>query len=177
MPTYLHDCFFGGMTTIGRSENMNAFVLTKLSFKKFQEELARASQYKVHDKTNMVYMVDYYKDPHLHKGTKSFGMMIWLVIVACKHFEFRGIFCCHILTIFIHINSFEIPTRYLPLRWSLGEFHFVDTIPVHSEEQTIVRSRPSNASTSIVVDEFVRCPPISTTKEHPDQSKVKAEKS
>ncbi|KAJ8444019.1 LOW QUALITY PROTEIN: hypothetical protein Cgig2_020865 [Carnegiea gigantea] len=195
VPAYLRHCFFGGMTTTRRYESIIAFVkrftssktclmqlirqvdltiektgqtqlchtmldtyrgsslrtlspledqaykvLTKFSFKRFQEDLGRASQYKAHDETDMVYMVDYYKDPY-----------------AQRHKVFWN-------------------ASYLPLHWCRDEFHSVDSISTHSEEQAIIQSQPSNANASTVANEFVRCPPISTTKGRPKSKQSKGGK-
>ena len=162
------------LRTLSPLEEQAYKVLTKFSFKKFQEELGRASQYKVHDETDMMYMVDYYKDPHSQRHK-----VFWngdLVTCSCKHFEFWGILCRHVLTVFIHKDCFEIPARYLPLCWCRDEFHSMGAISMHSEEQAIVQIQPPNANASTVVDEFVRCPPISTTKGRPKAKRSKGGK-
>ncbi|KAJ8439208.1 hypothetical protein Cgig2_003421 [Carnegiea gigantea] len=168
--TMLDTCRGSSLRTLSQLEDLAYKVLTKFSFKKFQEELGRKSQYKVHDKTDMVYMVDYYKDPHAERHKVFWN--VDLVTCSCKHVEFWGILCRHVLTVFIHKDCFEISARYLPLHWCCDEFHSVDAISMHSEEQTI----PSNTNASTSVYEFVRCPPISTTKGRPKSKRSRGGK-
>ena len=33
---------------------------------------------------------------------------------SCKNFEFWGIFCRHILSVFLHKDCYQIPSLYLP---------------------------------------------------------------
>jgi len=45
-----------------------------------------------------------------------------VVSCSCKYFEFRGILCRYVLTIFFHEDFFQISIRYLPLCWCCDEF-------------------------------------------------------
>ncbi|CAJ2656922.1 unnamed protein product [Trifolium pratense] len=162
---YLCDYFFGGMTTTGRSESINAFikrfinshtslsdfvkqvdvaiddikqkeehdivsakckgsnakfmshlqeqahsVLTPFSFQKFQEEFERFAQYSIdHENDNVL---RFYKDINSRKHEVFWDGKI--ATCSCKHFEFWGVLCRHILSIFIHKDCHEIPSNYLP---------------------------------------------------------------
>ncbi|KAK9733262.1 hypothetical protein RND81_04G055400 [Saponaria officinalis] len=88
-------------------------MFTTFSFKKFQEEFERASQYRVCEENNFVFIVQHYKELHTQKH-----FVAWsddTISCSCKLFEFWGILCRHILSMFIHKDCFEIPMRYLPL--------------------------------------------------------------
>ncbi|KEH25041.1 hypothetical protein MTR_6g014355 [Medicago truncatula] len=73
-------------------------IFTKYAFKKFQEEFERATQYKICEENHVE--VKYYNEQHSQKHK-----VLWdgdVVGFSSKHFEFWGIFRCHVLTIFLH---------------------------------------------------------------------------
>ncbi|KAG5531650.1 hypothetical protein RHGRI_026317 [Rhododendron griersonianum] len=214
VPAYLRDYFFGGMTTTGRSESINAFikrfisshtnlekfvkqvdlgiediqqkelhdtmlqkyrgsslrtmspleeqareVLTPFCFKKFQEEFGRATLYSLLHGDGHEFVVKYHKnvDSKKHK-------VFWdgeTATCGCKHFEFWGILCRHILSVFLHKDCYQFPSMYLPSRWCRDTFQ--------SEEG-------SQMSDEILVDNLiddVHCPPISKTKDRPKTKRLK----
>ncbi|XWS68449.1 hypothetical protein CRYUN_Cryun04dG0091000 [Craigia yunnanensis] len=90
-------------------------VLTPYSFKMFQEEFGRATQYSVLRQDECAFFLKHYKEP-----TSQNHMVHWdgkLATCSCKQFEFLGILCRHILSVFIHNDCYEIPQIYFPSRW------------------------------------------------------------
>ncbi|XP_074288924.1 protein FAR1-RELATED SEQUENCE 11-like [Silene latifolia] len=138
---------------------------TAFSFKKFQEEFERATQYTVSKDHNSVFWVQHYKESR----TQKHGV-IWNgdnINCSCKLFEFWGILCRHILSVCIHKDCFEIPKEYLPLRWCRDEFHvgrvgvsIVNPMEVNCEDI-------GDPTIDLGRDDFIATPPISKTKGHP----------
>ncbi|CAL5191621.1 unnamed protein product [Lathyrus oleraceus] len=225
---YLRDYFFGGMTTTGRSESINAFIkrfinshttlsdftkqvdlaindikqkeeheamlekckrlnmklisplqeqahnlLTGFAFQKFQEEFERSIQYSIHHQNGNAFVLRYYKDANSRKH-----MVFWdgkIATCSCKHFEFWGILCRHILSIFLHKDCHEIPSNYLPSRWRLQVSHEDEEVnpqPINVvfEDQIICYNNEAHAN------DIVQCPPISKTKGRPKRRRLKGGK-
>ncbi|KAG4937911.1 hypothetical protein JHK82_045720 [Glycine max] len=215
---YLRDHFFGGMTTTGRSESINAFikrfinshtslsdftkqvdvaiddikqkedhdimlekckrinlklmsplqeqahgVLTRFAFQKFQEEFERSTQYSIHHENGNEFVLRYYKDANSRKH-----MVFWdgkIATCSCKYFEFWGILCRHILSIFLHKDCHEIPSNYLPSRWRLQTSH--DDDEVDPQQVNVVFEEQVDV---------VHCPPPSKTKGRPKRRRLKGGK-
>lgn len=105
----------------------------------------------------------YYKN--LHSQTHEVSWEGDVVTCSCKNFEFWGIVCRHILSVFLHEDCFQIPATYLPLRWCRDQCQgnrvveqIWDNIDVH-EEQVVVQ-----------------CPPASVTKGRPKKGRMKGGK-
>ena len=61
------------------------------------------------------FVLQYYKDE-----TSQKHKVLWdceVTNCSCKHFEFWGILCRHILNVFLHKDCYHIPPMYLPSRW------------------------------------------------------------
>ncbi|KAJ8427034.1 hypothetical protein Cgig2_032862 [Carnegiea gigantea] len=84
--------------------------------------------------------------------------------VGCsyKHFEFWKILCRHILSVFVHMDCFCVPSICFPMRWQ------VLSSPV---EDLTVEDLAAHAHTSNNVG-FVHCPPQSKLKELAKQVKT-----
>ncbi|XP_058188771.1 protein FAR1-RELATED SEQUENCE 11-like isoform X2 [Rhododendron vialii] len=218
VPAYLRDNFFGGMTTTGRSESINAFikrfigshsnlsqfvkqadlaiedvqqrelhdtmlekyrgstlrtmspleeqargVLTPFCFKKFQEEFGRATLYSLLGENGNEFIVKYHEETTTKKR-----IVFWdgeMATCSCKHFEFWGILCRHILSVFLHKDCYAIPFTYLPVRWSRE-------VP-QSEEAPRVLEEETLSDTPI---DDIHCPPISKTKGRPKTKRLKGGK-
>ncbi|XP_058766139.1 protein FAR1-RELATED SEQUENCE 11-like [Vicia villosa] len=217
---YLREYFFGGMTTTGRSESINAFikrfinshtsltdfakqvdiaiddikqkeeydimlekckgsnmklmsplqeqaynVLTRFSFQKFQDEFERSIQYSIHHENGNVLVLQYYKDDNTRKH-----QVFWdgkIAACSCKLFEFWGILCRHILSIFLHKDCYEIPPYYFPSRWRLQESH---------EDDEVVEDQIMDCNSEAESQQVVHCPPISKTKGRPKRRRIKGGK-
>ncbi|XP_071727654.1 protein FAR1-RELATED SEQUENCE 11-like [Rutidosis leptorrhynchoides] len=231
VPAYLRDFFFGGMTTTGRSESINAFIkkfissrtclsdfirqvnlavedvqqkqlhdtmfqkyrgsylrslspleeqghqfLTPFAFKKFQEQFGLAMQYLVketaysnRDENIVNFIVKHQKATRYHN-------VVWDGNVAkytCKNFEFVGILCLHILSVFIHKGCFEVPSKYWHPRWSRN-----DTQVVEIPQEPIRGTSNSDANNEVEADviDVVQCPIKSKTKGRPSEKRMKSVK-
>ena len=139
-------------------------IFTKYAFKKFQEEFERATQYKICEENHVEFTVKYYKEQHSQKRK-----VLWdgdVVGCSCKHFEFRGILCRHVLTIFLHKDCFEIPISYLPLRWCRDEFQR----PVEVNMMLSEGGPIENVENAV---DLIKNPPRSNTKGRPKTKRSK----
>ncbi|KAL5555132.1 hypothetical protein UlMin_037368 [Ulmus minor] len=167
---FLRSHFFAGMTTIGQSKSINAFIqrflsaqtrlahfveqvavavdfkdqtgeqqtmqqnlqniclktgapmeshaasiLTPFAFSKLQEQLVLAAHYASFQ------MDDCFLVRH-HTKAEGGRKVYWvpregILSCSCHQFEFSGILCRHALRVLSTGNCFQIPDRYLPLRW------------------------------------------------------------
>ncbi|XP_071700907.1 protein FAR1-RELATED SEQUENCE 11-like isoform X2 [Rutidosis leptorrhynchoides] len=89
-------------------------VLTPFAFKKFQEELERASQYLIEHSDGNQFIIRYFE-----QGNHKFHSVFWdgdTALCSCKTFEFWGILCRHIFRALIHKDCFMLSHVYLPRR-------------------------------------------------------------
>ncbi|OVA11616.1 FAR1 DNA binding domain [Macleaya cordata] len=93
-----------------------ATILTPYAFCKLQEELVLAAHYASFQLEDGCF--------HVRHHTKMDGgrKVIWvphedIISCSCHQFEFSGILCRHSLRVLSTMNCFQIPERYLPLRW------------------------------------------------------------
>ena len=92
-----------------------------------------------------------------------------------KNFEFGGILCRHVLSVFLHKDCYQIPSLYLPPRWcheaslSEKELLVVDDENLVDKENTV----DANVNDMIVGDCFINCPLLSKIKVHPKQKQMK----
>lgn len=116
LDTYRGSC----LRTLLPLEEQVSGIFMKFSFKKFEEQFERATLYKVLKLTQVTFKVKYYKHSHTQNH-----VVIWENDVgscSCKNFEFRGIICRHILSVFLYEDCFRISVTYLPLHWCRDEF-------------------------------------------------------
>ncbi|KAG5558295.1 hypothetical protein RHGRI_008276 [Rhododendron griersonianum] len=220
VPAYLRNYFFGGMTTTGRSESINAYVkrfisshtnldqfvrqvdlaieniqqrqlhntmlqkyrgstlrtmspleeqacgvLTPFCFEKFQEQFGRAALYSLVHNHGCEFVIKHHEDT---KG--KIRIVFWdgeMSTCSCKHFEFWGILCRHILSVFLHKDCYRIPSLYLPSRWCREVSQ--------SDEVTQSGEGSQRLDEEILVDKpigDVHCPPISITKGCPKTKRL-----
>ncbi|XP_074265499.1 protein FAR1-RELATED SEQUENCE 11-like [Silene latifolia] len=160
LDTYRGSC----LRTSSSLEEQVYKVFTSFSFKKFQEEFERANQYTVCLDHTHVFIVRHYKELRAQKHN-----VVWNcdnISCSCKLFEFWGILCRHVLSVFIHKDRFDIPVRYLPLRWCRDEFHTRVIVPPLN--QTISNSEVlSSEIINLGEDNHIHNPPVSKTKGRP----------
>ncbi|KAL2920666.1 Protein FAR1-RELATED SEQUENCE 11 [Bienertia sinuspersici] len=211
-PAYLHEHFFGGMVTTGRSESINAFIkrfvssnisltefveqvdigiedinqqhihlnltaslrptslktkspleeqvfgmFTPYAFKKFQQELTRATLYSLIHMEGDEFMVRYYKgeDKRSHK--------------------FWGILCRHILRVLFHEDCFKIPSSYLPLRWCCDALQAATTTTQEVVVEEILSLEEIIPHSNASIGEVLH-PPQSKTKGRPKNKREKGGK-
>ncbi|XVF54423.1 hypothetical protein PTKIN_Ptkin05aG0179100 [Pterospermum kingtungense] len=91
-------------------------ILTPYAFKLFQKELGQAPQYAILHENGCEFLVQYC----METSSTRMRLVFWdgnLATCTCKKFEFLGILCQHILSVFLHKDCYEIPSMYLPSRW------------------------------------------------------------
>lgn len=93
-------------------------VLTPFAFSALQHEIVLSMQYAITEMANGSYLVRHYKKMERE------CLVIWIpddeqVHCSCKEFEHSGILCRHSLRVLLVKNYFEIPVKYLLLRWRL----------------------------------------------------------
>ncbi|XP_020588049.1 protein FAR1-RELATED SEQUENCE 11 isoform X2 [Phalaenopsis equestris] len=135
-----------------------AAILTPYAFCKLQDEFVMAAHYASFQVEESCFLVRHHTK--MDGGRKVY----WdsreeFLSCSCHMFEFSGILCRHALRVLSTINFFQIPERYLPLRWrrvnslqskpSLGE----DEVPVEQNErfqalQSMISSLVSEATRS-----------------------------
>ncbi|OAY39632.1 protein FAR1-RELATED SEQUENCE 11 [Manihot esculenta] len=96
-------------------ESHAASVLTPYAFSKLQEQLVLAAHYASFQ------MEDGYLVRH-HTKLEGGRKVYWvpregIISCSCHQFEFSGILCRHALRVLSTGNCFQIPERYLPIRW------------------------------------------------------------
>ncbi|KAK3419530.1 hypothetical protein EUGRSUZ_G00085 [Eucalyptus grandis] len=96
-------------------ESHAATVLTPFAFSKLQEQLVLAAHYASFQ------MEDGFLVRH-HTKLEGGRKVYWIpregiISCSCHLFEFSGILCRHSLRVLSTGNCFQIPDKYLPLRW------------------------------------------------------------
>lgn len=147
-------------------------VLTPFAFKKFQEEIEKASQYSLVHENGKEFILKHYK------SNSRMHTVFWdgsITLCNCKNFEFWGILCRHILRVFIQKDCFRIPPCYLSLRWRS------DMVESSGEAEELVTEEVLEPN-PIQIDENLRdgghvlCPPKSKTKGRPRKIRLKGGK-
>ncbi|KAK7284048.1 hypothetical protein RIF29_13799 [Crotalaria pallida] len=96
-------------------ESHAATVLTPFAFSKLQEQLVLAAHYASFP------IEDGFLVRH-HTKAEGGRKVYWapqegIISCSCYQFEFSGILCRHSLRVLSTGNCFQIPDRYLPIRW------------------------------------------------------------
>ncbi|KAL1358365.1 hypothetical protein HN51_003652 [Arachis hypogaea] len=96
-------------------ESHAATVLTPFAFSKLQEQLVLAAHYASFP------IEDGFLVRH-HTKAEGGRKVYWspqegIISCSCHQFEFSGILCRHSLRVLSTGNCFQIPDRYLPIRW------------------------------------------------------------
>ncbi|MQL76277.1 hypothetical protein Taro_008662 [Colocasia esculenta] len=97
-------------------ESHAASLLTPYAFSKLQDELVMAAHYASFQIEDGSFIVRHHTK--LDGGRK----VVWspqdeALSCSCHMFEISGILCRHALRVLSTVNCFQIPDRYLPLRW------------------------------------------------------------
>ncbi|KAG6478171.1 protein FAR1-RELATED SEQUENCE 11-like isoform X1 [Zingiber officinale] len=114
-----------------------ASVLTPFAFSKLQDELVLAAHYASVPMGEGVFLVRH------HTKMDGGQKVLWipheeLLSCNCNSFEFSGILCRHALRVLSTLNFFQIPERYLLIRWRRVNFvpsNLVQGIGSSSNEQ------------------------------------------
>lgn len=97
-------------------ESHAASVLTPFAFSKLQEQLVLAAHYASYQMEDGNFLVRHHTK--LDGGRKVFwAPREGIISCSCHQFEFSGILCRHALRVLSTGNCFQIPERYLLLRW------------------------------------------------------------
>lgn len=102
-------------------EKQSAELYTRKLFMKFQEELVETLTYlatKIEDKeATPTYHVAKFGENH-KAYLVNFNVHEMKVYCSCQMFEFSGLLCRHILTVFRVTNVLTLPSRYVLKRWT-----------------------------------------------------------
>ncbi|KAM7489571.1 hypothetical protein LguiB_027055 [Lonicera macranthoides] len=117
----LHDTMLetyrgSSLRTMSSLEEQAHDVLTPYCFKKFQEQFGKATLFSLIHEDGYMFVLKYYEDTCYNKRHNVF----WdgeMAICSCKYFEFWGILCWHILSVFLRKDCYKIPSHYLQSRW------------------------------------------------------------
>ncbi|CAL9214392.1 unnamed protein product [Arabidopsis halleri] len=113
-------------------ESHAASVLTPFAFSKLQEQLVLAAHYASFQ------MDDGYLVRH-HTKLDGGRKVYWvpqegIISCSCQLFEFSGFLCRHALRVLSTGNCFQVPDRYLPLRWRRISTSFSKTFRSNAED-------------------------------------------
>ena len=94
---------------------------------------------------------------------------------SCKHFEFWGILCRHILSVFLQKDCYHILPLNLPSRWCCEASLSEKELLVLDDENLVGKENVVDANVNGVIDGdcFISCPPLSKTKGRPKQKRMK----
>ncbi|CAI0457455.1 unnamed protein product [Linum tenue] len=121
-------------------ESHAASVLTPYAFSKLQEQLVLAAHYASFQMEDGFLVRHHTK---LEGGRKVYWMpREGIISCSCHQFELSGILCRHTLRVLSTGNCFQIPERYLPVRWR----RVTGTPPskLHSENVQLLRNMVSS---------------------------------
>ncbi|XP_057978245.1 protein FAR1-RELATED SEQUENCE 11 isoform X1 [Malania oleifera] len=130
-------------------ESHAAAILTPFAFSKLQEQLVLAAHYASFQ------MEDGFLVRH-HTKLEGGRKVYWvpregIISCSCHQFEFSGILCRHALRVLSTGNCFQIPERYLPVRWrriSTSSTKLLQTSPSdHAERVQLLQSMVSTLIT------------------------------
>ncbi|XP_058105724.1 protein FAR1-RELATED SEQUENCE 5-like [Magnolia sinica] len=109
------------MCTRSAMEKQAASTYTRKVFEIFQEELLEICNFSVNKidddgATNVYRVARLHQERNAH--TVAFNASEMRVNCSCKKFEFSGILCRHVLSVFRVANIFTIPPHYILKRWT-----------------------------------------------------------
>ena len=147
--------------------------LTLYSFKIFQEEFGRATQYSVLQENGIEFVLQYYKDE-----TNQRHKVLWdgkMTYCSCKNFEFWGMLCRHVLSVFLHKDCYQVPSLYLPPCWCRESSLSEKELLVVDDENLVDKENMVDSNVNDIIDGdcFINCPPLSKTKGCPRQKQMK----
>lgn len=114
-------CTTPDLKTPSPMEKQAANLYTKKIFLKFQEELVETFVYTANiiegDEVNSTFKVAKFED--VHKAyIVAFNHAELRASCSCQMFEYSGILCRHILTVFTMTNVLTLPSHYILKRWT-----------------------------------------------------------
>ncbi|XP_027363108.1 protein FAR1-RELATED SEQUENCE 11 isoform X2 [Abrus precatorius] len=130
-------------------ESHAATVLTPFAFSKLQEQLVLAAHYASFS------IEDGFLVRH-HTKAEGGRKVYWapqegIISCSCHQFEFTGILCRHSLRVLSTGNCFQIPDRYLPIRWrriSMPSSKLIQSAPNdHAERVKLLQNMVSSLIT------------------------------
>ncbi|KAF5786535.1 putative transcription factor FAR family [Helianthus annuus] len=129
-------------------ESHAASVLTPFAFSKLQEQLVLAAHYASFQLEDGFLVRHHTK---LEGGRKVYWVpREGIISCSCHHFEFSGILCRHTLRVLSTGNCFQIPERYMPLRWrriNTSAKLLQNTLSDHTERVQLLQGMVSNLVT------------------------------
>ncbi|XVF11801.1 hypothetical protein REPUB_Repub08aG0059100 [Reevesia pubescens] len=151
-------------------------VLTPYAFKLFQKEFGLALQYAILHESEFQFLVQYHKETSITQK----HVVFWdgnLATCTCKQFEFRGILCQHVISVFLHKDCYEIPSMYLPSRWR-REASQTEEIPDVWEEHVLNEDSLLESSSMFLEDKKISASDkkISACKNEPQNALVPVER-
>ncbi|KAK2388621.1 protein FAR1-RELATED SEQUENCE [Trifolium repens] len=126
-------------------EKQAANLYTRKVFLKFQDELVETFVYTANiiegDDVNSTFKVAKFED--VHKAyTVAFNHAELRANCSCQMFEYSGILCRHILTVFTMTNVLTLPSHYILKRWTKNAKSSAGSDELHGQES--LTSRYSN---------------------------------
>ncbi|KVH93514.1 FAR1 DNA binding domain-containing protein [Cynara cardunculus var. scolymus] len=129
-------------------ESHAASILTPFAFSKLQEQLVMAAHYASFQLEDGFLVRHHTK---LEGGRKVYWVpREGIISCSCHHFEFSGILCRHALRVLSTGNCFQIPERYMPLRWrriNTSAKLLQNTLSDHAERVQLLQGMVSNLVT------------------------------
>ncbi|KAM7250132.1 hypothetical protein ACFE04_022015 [Oxalis oulophora] len=127
-------------------ESHAASILTPYAFSKLQDQLVLAAHYASFQLEDGCFLVRHHTK--IEGGRKIYWVPSQGIITcSCHHFEFSGILCRYALRVLSTGNCFEIPERYLPVRWrrisSLSMKAVTNSPNDHAEKVKLLQSMVS----------------------------------
>ncbi|XP_028549255.1 protein FAR1-RELATED SEQUENCE 9 isoform X2 [Dendrobium catenatum] len=108
------------LKTASPIEKQAALIYTRTVFEKFQEEFVESfgcHVYKVKDGAVSKFNVTR-DDDALETFTITYNAAKSMATCSCKHFEFSGILCRHIIAVFLMVDVRILPEEYFLRRWT-----------------------------------------------------------
>ncbi|MBA0780566.1 hypothetical protein Gotri_004656 [Gossypium trilobum] len=116
-PVYFRGTFFASLSSNQGAANL----YTKKVFSKFQEELVETFVYTA-NKIEGDGIVSKYRVAKYEHDDKAYFVMLNVsemkASCTCQMFEYSGILCRHILTVFTVTNVLTLPSHYILRRWT-----------------------------------------------------------
>lgn len=126
-------------------EKQAANLYTRKAFQKFQEELVETFVYTA-DRIDGNDAIGKYRVAKYEDDQKAYFVSLnspeMRAACSCQMFEYSGILCTHILTVFTVTNVFTLPPHYILSRWTRNAKRWVgsdDCAEVHGQESFTVR--------------------------------------
>ncbi|KAL8134265.1 protein FAR1-RELATED SEQUENCE 3 [Apium graveolens] len=126
-------------------EKQAANLYTKKAFQKFQEELVETFVYTA-DRIDGNDAIGEYRVAKFEDDQKAYIVSLnspeMRAACSCQMFEYSGILCRHILTVFTVTNVFTLPSHYILRRWTRNAKRWVgsdDFDEVYGQEPLAVR--------------------------------------